>query len=146
ERQRADSLRGATADILENGETPDSLHRAMTADPTGYLTFKGKQIGVTADQLNATAQLHDNVMQLLGGVHDQASYDRAKQEAAALYGNSGLDVSALNLPDAYDPKSIRDLQLQGMDTSKQLEAIARENRLHVYSSNVAADNARADRN
>lgn len=119
---------------------------AISADPEKYLSFQGKRIALTKGQLANHMTLNNAAMQILGGVHDQASYDAAKQQAAGLFAQYGDDNSKLNLPDAYSPQVIHDLQMAGMDTSKQLGAIARENRLTADVANIDADNARADAN
>lgn len=155
DRHRADDFRGAATDLLlgaGNGAgnppagtapgAPGAYERAARADPEKFLTFQGKQLEVTAHQLKAVRDVHGAVMQLLGGAHDQASYDAAKQQAANLFGQFGTDTSAMNLPDQYSPQAIRGLQLQGMDTAHQLNAIARENRLNWDVQDDEIDNAR----
>jgi hypothetical protein len=145
ERQRSADARTAASDYLL-GTSPDAESRLVRADPEGFLTFRGKQLDMTAKQLKSINDLHNSAMQILGGVHDQESYDAAKQRIGSLYGDVGLDASALKLPDTYSPDTIHGLQMEGMDTSKQLAAIARENRVKIYGANTEADNARADRN
>lgn len=108
----------------------DAERAAIEADPEAFLTFQGKRLDVTGKQLKSLADLNNGAMQLLGSVHDQASYDAAKREAAQLYSSFGSDPSFIaNLPAQYSPETIRMLQLRGMDTSKQLAAIARENNI-----------------
>jgi hypothetical protein len=117
------------------------------ADPEKLLTFQGKQLGITKSQLQATKLLTDQAMQILGSVHDDASLAAAKQQAHQLYTSFGADPSFIDsIPDTYDPQLIHDLQLRGMNTSQQLNAIARENRVEIYRQNVEADNRRADAN
>lgn len=125
---------------------PDGYAQAAQADPSAFLVFQGRQTKLTADRLKVARDGNEAAMQIMGGVHDQASYERAKAQAGELYASHGLDISQLALPDQYNPELVRDLQMQGMDTSKQLQAIARENRLNWDIQDDRADNVRADRN
>jgi hypothetical protein len=119
---------------------------AINADPDGYLKFKGKQLDLTKSQLKVASDINAQAMQILGGVHDDASLQAAKDQARQLYESYGLDPSPIDdLPDTYDPQTVHDMQMRGMDTSHQLAAIARENRVKIYGDNVEEDNARADR-
>lgn len=105
--------------------------RLIEADPEAFLTFQGKRLDVTGKQLKNAVDLNNASMQLLGSVHDQATYDAAKQQALQLYSSFGEDASEFigGLPAEYSPETIRMLQLRGMDTSKQLAAIMRENNI-----------------
>ena len=120
--------------------------RAIRANPEGFLTFEGKRLDISKRQLESYRDLNDTAMQLLGGVHDQSSYEAAKSRAQALYAQHGMDLSSLNLPDQYSPELVESLRLQGMDTAKQMAAIARENRLSWDVEDDQIDNERADRN
>lgn len=121
----------------------DAERAAIEADPEAFLTFQGKRLDVTGKQLKNMVDLNNASMQLLGGVHDQATYDAAKQRALQLYSSFGQDASAFlgGLPPEYSPETVRMLQLQGMDTSKQLAAIARENNI---GSQIEVREQRAD--
>lgn len=126
--------------------TPDQ-ERLIRSDPDAFLTFQGKQLQVTADQLKGALTLNDAAMQLLGSVYDQASYDAGRARARELYQSFGFPSDGIDrLPPQYSPELVRSLQLQGMDTSKQLAAIARENKLAWDIEDDLEDNARADRN
>jgi hypothetical protein len=127
ERQREADSRAALGDYYSNPNDQGAAARAASADPEKFITFQGKRLDATKTDLSNAIQLHDMSMQLLGGVHDQASYDQAKASARSLYAQYGKDFDSLNLPDTYSPDLVHDLQMQGMDTSKQLSAIAREN-------------------
>lgn len=124
------------------------IEQAIRADPEGLLKFQGQRLEVTEKQLKAYRDLNNAAMQLLGGVYDQATYDAAKQRALQLYSQHGHDASEFitGLPAEYSPETVRMLQMQGMDTSRQLQAIARENRLEWDIEDDQLDNERADRN
>lgn len=117
--------------------------KAIRADPEAFLTFQGKRLDVTKKQFDNFVSLNNHAMQLLGAVHDQPTYDAAKQQALRLYSSFGHDASELigGLPPQYSPETIRMLQLRGMDTSKQLAAIARENNIE---SQIEVREQRAD--
>jgi hypothetical protein len=126
-RQREADSNSALGDLYANPDDQGAIDRAAHADPEKFITFQGKRLEATKTDLGNAISLHNMSMQLLGGVHDQASYDQAKASARSLYAQYGKDFDSLNLPDAYSPELVHDLQMQGMDTSKQLSAIAREN-------------------
>lgn len=117
--------------LMKGGGVSDAQRRLIEADPEAFLTFQGKRLDVDAKQLKNLVDLNNMSMQLLGGVHDQATYDAAKQQALQLYSSFDQDASSFigGLPQQYSPETIKMLQLQGMDTSKQLAAIARENNI-----------------
>lgn len=145
ERRREADFRTATGDMILGG-SPDAYQRAVRADPTEFLTWQGKRLDVTKKDLEGWRDRNDTAMQILGGVSDQDSYNRARAQVGSLYQRYGEDPAGLNLPEQYSPEAIRDLQLRGMDTSKQLQAIARENRLEWDMEDDRLDNSRADRN
>lgn len=122
--------------------SPDE-ERLIRNDPEGFLTFQGKRIDVTKSQFESLRQLHGTAMQLLGSVHDQPTYDAAKQQAFNLYSSFGHDASEFlgGLPPQYSPETVKMLRLRGMDTSKQLAAVARENSI---DSQIAVREQRAD--
>lgn len=127
---------------------PSARERAIRANPEGFLTFEGKRLQINKGDFDNFRSLNDMGMQILGGVSDQPSYEAAKQHAAELYERFGFgdQVAAFlqGLPAEYSPEVVRQLQLQGMDTSKQLQAIARENRLSWDIEDDMTDNERAD--
>lgn len=126
------------------GPRSDAMARAIRANPEGFLKVQGQMTELTQDKLKLAVDINDFGMQLLGGVHDQPSYDMAKRRAAEVYQQHGIPFP--ELPAEYSPDAIRGLQMQGMDTSKQLAAIVRENRLDWDMQDDALDNQRADRN
>ncbi|MFP5328863.1 MAG: hypothetical protein ACLGHC_01830 [Alphaproteobacteria bacterium] len=117
--------------LMQRGGVSDAQRQLIEADPEAFLTFQGKRLEVTGKQLKNHIDMNNAAMQLLGSVHDQASYDAAKQQALQLYSSFGEDASDFigKLPPEYNPQTIKMLQLRGMDTSKQLGAIARENNI-----------------
>jgi len=121
----------------------DAEQRAIRADPDAFLTFQGKRLDLTKKQFGQYRDLNNMGMQLLGGVHDQATYEAAKQRALQLYSSFGHDASEFigGLPPQYSPETIKMLRLQGMDTAKQLAAIARENNIE---SQIEVREQRAD--
>jgi hypothetical protein len=165
--KREDELRTALGDILTgNGSfsqpavagapgaamppkpsmQPSAQERAARADPEKYLEFQGRQTEVTAKQLKGYRDLNDTAMQILGGVNDQGSYDRAKAAAKVLYRRYGHDPAEIDaLPPEYSPDVVRSLQMQGMDTAHQLHQVAVENKLNWDEYDDQQDNDRADR-
>jgi len=129
--------------FMAQGGYSDAEQRAIHADPEAFLTFQGKRLDLTKKQFGQYRDLNNMGMQLLGGVHDQATYDAAKQRALQLYSSFGHDASEFigGLPPQYSPETIKMLRLQGMDTAKQLAAIARENNIE---SQIEVREQRAD--
>lgn len=120
-----------------------AYERLVRADPEKFLTFEGKRLDIDKKRLEGFRDLNDTAMQLLGGVHDQQTYDMARQYGRQLYGRYGEDFDALELPDQYSPELVRSLRLRGMETKEQLAAIARENRLDWDIADDIEDNERA---
>jgi hypothetical protein len=120
----------------------DAAATAAALDPEKFITVAGKKSNITKTQLETSIKVHDTAMQILGGVHDDASLQAAKQEARALYQQYGGDPSFIDqIPDTYDPKVIHDLELRGMDTSHQLNALAHENDVGSLITTRAATTA-----
>lgn len=125
---------------------PSAAQRAMRADPEAFLKYRGAQLDLTAKQLKGYRDLNDTGMQILGGVHDDASLQAAKAQARQLYQNNGMDTATIDaIPDQYSPELVRDLQMRGMDTAHQLSTVARENKLNWDMADDQEDNDRADR-
>lgn len=55
--------------------------------------------------------------QLAGGVQDQATYDAARKQIAALYGPE----AAAKMPEVYDPNAVNQFRTQALNASQQLE-------------------------
>jgi hypothetical protein len=127
---------------------PDPAYeRAVRADPERFLTYQGKRIEVDSKRLEQLRDLNDSAMQILGGVYDDATLQAGKARARLLYQQFGVPTDTIEaLPDTFSPEMVRSLQMQGMDTSKQLAAVARENKLDWDIRDDLYDNERADRN
>lgn len=134
---------GGSPESQQGPQMRGDYERAIRADPGAFLTFQGKRLDLTKKQFGQYRDLNNMGMQLLGGVHDQATYDAAKQRALQLYSSFGHDASEFigGLPPQYSPETIKMLRLQGMDTAKQLAAIARENNIE---SQIEVREQRAD--
>jgi hypothetical protein len=162
DRQRADASRAALAAYITGsdpvtagaaapasaGAPPaspgmgDAAATAAALDPEKFITVAGKKSNITKTQLETSIKVHDAAMQILGGVHDDASLQSAKQEARTLYQQYGGDPSFIDqIPDTYDPQVIHDLELRGMDTSHQLNALAHENDVGSLITTRAANTA-----
>lgn len=121
--------------------------RALRADPEKFLTYEGKRLDIDADRLKQLRALNESAMQILGGVHDDATMQAGKVRARAMYQQFGVPTDFIDqIPDAYSPELVRSFQMQGMDTAKQLAAVARENKLGWDVEDDLLDNERADRN
>jgi len=107
----------------------------VQADPDGAMDYAKQTEGWTADHFKHARNLNSAVLGILGSVYDQGSYDRAKQQARALYGRYGVNLDDFNLPDQYSPDLVHGLQMQALDTKQQLMQVDREQ-----------DNQRQDRN
>jgi hypothetical protein len=70
---------------------------------------------VFADQVNQTG------LKLLFGVHDQASWDVARQNYGAFL--KQYNLPAPNLPDTFDPKTVQGLLEQGQSVQEHLNAM-----------------------
>lgn len=118
----------------------------MTADPERALKFRSALAGVTKDDLDVYEHVNAASLQLMGGVHDQASYDDAKTRAHDLHERFGVGPDAMDLPDQYDPQMVHGLMMQAMTTSQQLAAVRAQTKLEWDVQDDQIDNARADRN
>jgi hypothetical protein len=126
---------------------PPSFERMVRADPEKFLTFEGRRLDMDEARLKQMLNLSNMQMQLLGGVHDDASLQRAKEQARQLARQFDFPTDAVDaVPDTYTPELVRSLQMQGMDTTKQLLQVVRENKLDWDIEDDQDDNERADRN
>ena len=120
--------------------------RYARADPGGAIDYSKHLASLDKSQFEMTQHLSNEGFKIIAGVHDQASYDQAKQRAVALYGQYGMNLEHLNLPDQYTPELGRDLQMQAMNTHSQVEVAARQKKLEWDEEDDRLDNSRADRN
>ena len=124
----------------------DALNRIAMADPDEAMKLEGAHLKMTREKLDTYQAVNAAGLQLMGGVHDQASYDRARAQAHAIHEEYGVGPDALALPDQYDPTVVQSLMMQAMKTSDQLSAIRAEKKLAWDVEDSQIDNARADRN
>jgi hypothetical protein len=113
-------------------------------DPEGAIDFRASTADWQKESFDIARDLNAGVMQILGSVHDQASFVRAKNKARALYGRHGLNLDDFDLPAEYSPELIRSLQMEGMETSQQLDAIRRERETEWNIEDDRLDNERMD--
>lgn len=132
----------AVGSPLSSGLGGSAAAAAASADPEKFIKVAGQKTQITKTQLATSISLHNAAMQILGGVHDDASLVAAKAEAKAMYNRYGEPADFIDqIPDTYSPQLVHDLELQGMDTSKQLGALARENDVNSLIDTRAATTA-----
>lgn len=127
-----------------NGPSP--WEQYVRYDPQGALDLRATTQDWQGDQFKMARDLNEGVLQILGGVYDQASYERGKNKARALYGRHGVNLQDFQLPDEYSPELIRSLQMEAMDTRHQLDTVRRERKLEWDIEDDQLDNERMDRN
>ncbi len=171
--ERKANARGSLADLILNGSQPVNTpapgglsqmafpssdvaapQQATTpqnpwsdyvrADPEGAMDYRSATTKWNAEQFDAAKELNDGVLQILGGVYDQASYQRSKNMARALYGRFGVNLDDFQLPEEYSPELVRQLQIQAMDTRHQLDTARRERQLDWDIEDDRLDNQRMD--
>lgn len=123
----------------------EAFKRLADADPERAWKLRqeeGKQAGV---DLDLESKINSAGIRLLGGVHDQTTWERAKSAAERLWAKHGHDLSAFELPDEYDPKVVQDLRLGALDLDKQFSVLLNKRRLEWDIQDDETDNARADR-
>ncbi len=81
----------------------------------GQQNLQKGQIGLQSDQIQQAMQKNENVIQLLQGVTDQPSYDRAKQSAQSM----GLPID--HLPPNYDQNTINQLTQSALSVKDRLQ-------------------------
>ena len=106
---------------LQAGQNDLAMQPLKIAAARQQLAQGSQQMDMNS--LNMAKQKNDMVLQLLGGVNDQSSYDAAKQQAQGM----GLDVS--RLPQMYDPSVIRQLGMSALSTKDQIELKMRQQAL-----------------
>jgi hypothetical protein len=136
------------ATAAADGPIPESVayERMVRADPEGALKAEAAQGKVTKQDVDVWQAVNSASLQLMGGVHDQASYDAAKAQGHLLHQRFGVGQDALALPDKYDPEVVHGLMMQAMDVGRQLAAIRAQHKLDWDIEDDQIDNARADRN
>lgn len=98
--------------------------RLMSISPTkaqavikGNTDQQAAQAKLTKDQYDAIQQKFQIAGQIMGGVTDQASWDRARQQTAQVFGPE----AAAQMPAQYDPRLIEEKRLQALDAKAQFE-------------------------
>ncbi len=91
---------------------------AAAGDVPGALSVDRQATAARTAQFKEQAEKAGLVAQLLGGVRDEQSYQRARQVAA----QNGLDVSSI--PPQYDVNWVQTTRTQAMTLMQQLEAEA----------------------
>ena len=124
----------------------DPFVRMARADPAKAIEMRSGQLKLSKAELDQHQDLNSASLRLLASVHDQPSYEAAKQRAALMYGRFGMSLEELGLPDEYDPQVVKGLMLQTLETDKLLAAERADKRLEWDLADDEADNARADRN
>jgi hypothetical protein len=124
-----------------------ALMRFIQADPEGAADMRQEEVKENFQRLRNLEQLNNMGMQLVAGVNDQASYERALQQAKSLYDRFGEETLSLDqLPRQWTPEVSEQLRMQGMDTQKQLASVVQQTRLKWDITDDEIDNERADRN
>lgn len=95
-------------------------------DIGGALKFDEGVASQRAAELKNWSTLNDYSLQLLGGVHDQTTYDQARAQAKAMYDQYGQGQHFPELPPVYDPGTVRQLQMRSLSAKEQLQAAADE--------------------
>lgn len=120
------------------------------ADPAGAMKvrqdeaeWRSTQMKLTKADLEAHQAVNLAVGGLLGGVHDQATYDAAKVSAAHLYDRYGFEMP--EVPDAYSPEVVQALQRQSLDVKDLIAADLNERKFDWQRQDDRIDNARDDR-
>lgn len=88
---------------------------AANGDISGAVAFDKSQIDQRAAQYKNAVEKVGLTAQLLGGVRDEATYQQARQVAAA----NGLDVSGI--PPTYSPQWVETTRTQALTMAQQLD-------------------------
>ncbi|MBI0477505.1 hypothetical protein D9601_19400 [Sphingomonas sp. MA1305] len=128
------------------GNADAAYQRMADIDPERALALRAQLSKANAEDLDAYQKVNAASLQLMGGVHDQASYDEAKRRAHELHDQYGVGPDSLQLPDQYDPKVVQGLMMSAMNMSQQLAAVRAQTRLDWDIQDDKIDNERADKN
>lgn len=126
--------------------TSNAWQRMVDADPIKAAQVESADLELTDDRLKVLSSVNARAVQMLAGVHDQPSFEAAKQRARTMYAGVGIDLDALGLPDAYSEEGLQQLMLSALDNDDQLAALRAERKLDWDIRDDELDNARADRN
>jgi len=123
----------------------EAFARFIKLDPEGAATMRREEVTEHHNRLRNFETLNNMGLQLLAGVNNQAGYDRARQQARALYARYGEDAAGIDqLPAQWTPELSNQLRMQGMSTQRQLAGLVQQSRLRWDIQDDEADNERAD--
>ena len=95
-----------------------ALNRIAQLDPDEATKMEGDHLKLTKEKLDTFQAVNAASLQLMGGVHDQATYDAAKARAHAIHDEYGVGPDALALPDQYDPQVVNGLMMQAAENQR----------------------------
>lgn len=125
EMRRQEAIRQGEAsayDTTTGQIDPAKLRQAHAAngDVAGAMQLDTQQQQQQLAQIEFAHKVNDYGLHLLGSVHDQASWDQARQEYVATL--QRFHLPAPELPDVYTPEAIHGLQMRALSTKEQLDA------------------------
>lgn len=151
EYKRKEQVRTGLAGALKPDGTLDQ-DKAMAAyvgagDVEGAQQFRQRETQQQLQQLDLHDKIIEHGLQLLGGVHDQPSWDAAKtqyQQTLQQYG-----IAAPDLPAEYSPDTVHALQMQSLSVKEQIEAskpilMSKDSRLVSPTGATIADNSQPE--
>jgi hypothetical protein len=134
---------------MSPGADPAWLAYAQ-ADPKGAMEARKTETEWQSERLKlnkAGLEEHQAVnsaaIQLLNGVTDQASYDRARADSARLYDQYGYEHP--ELPDEYHPELVNALRHRALEIKDDIAADLNERKQDWQQKDDRIDNARDDR-
>lgn len=146
----AKGLPGAEAERQANASpmrgNPDAWRQYVQFDPEGAIDFRSTSQDWQKEQFEQVERMNDAWLQILSGVSDQASYDRAKNKARALFGSLGMRFDDYDVPEQYDPAVVTQARMEATSTKDQLAAIRADRKLEWDMEDDRIDNERMDRN
>jgi hypothetical protein len=134
---------------MSPGADPAWLAYAQ-ADPKGAMEARKTETEWQSERLKlnkAGLEEHQAVnsaaIQMLNGVTDQASYDRARADSARLYDQYGYEHP--ELPDEYHPELVNALRHRALEIKDDIAADLNERKQQWQQQDDRIDNARDDR-
>jgi hypothetical protein len=119
--------------------------RMVAADPAKAMEVRQAWAKLGDTELQHINDFADQALEIVSSASDQRSYEIAVSNARTLYDRYGLDHGFLDqLPEQFDPETLRELRINAMDTKDMAAALRQERRLDWDISDDRADNARAD--
>jgi hypothetical protein len=105
--------------LLRGGhlEAAQKYQKANTDRQKDAAEAKYKAAQADKERIAGSLQKLEAIGQLMGGVSDQATYDQARQQAAATFGPEFM----AQVPPVYDPARIAQAQQQAMSVKERLE-------------------------